>query len=72
MQEWAKVRFDRQIVAIAKVNGVGIIYSTDKDVRKLAVKEGLKAVTLSEPPLPPEQPGNLFEGKEDAQAKKFE
>ena len=50
---WAKVKFDRQVVAIAKVNGVKTIYSTDEDVLKLAVKEGLEAVALHELPLPP-------------------
>jgi predicted nucleic acid-binding protein len=29
---WAKVKFDRQIVAIAKVEGVTTIYSDDKDL----------------------------------------
>ncbi len=50
---WAKINFDRQIVAIAKVNGAKTIYSTDEDVRKLATREGLLSIALHELPLPP-------------------
>ena len=50
---WVKVKFYRQIVAIAKVNGVKTIYSTDEEVQKLAIKEGIKAIALHELPLPP-------------------
>lgn len=63
---WAKVNFDRQIVAIAKVNGVKTIYSTDGDVRKLAVKEGLTAVALHELPSPPPSTPSLPFGENEA------
>ena len=32
---WSKVKFDRQIVAIAKVNNVSMIYSDDGDLKKI-------------------------------------
>lgn len=63
---WAKVKFDRQIVAIAKVNGVKTIYSTDKEVLSLAKKEGLQALSLDELPLPPPKTPNMFEGEKNA------
>jgi hypothetical protein len=33
---WAKVKFDRQIVAISKVEGAHTIYSDDEDIKKYA------------------------------------
>ena len=57
---WAKVKFDRQIVAIGKVNGVKTIYTTDEEVSKLAVKVGLAAIALDQLPMPPPKTGNLF------------
>ena len=52
---WAKVNFDRQIVAIAKAKGCSAIYSTDRDVRNLAAKMGLDCIHLADLPLPPDQ-----------------
>lgn len=51
---WAKVKFDRQIVAIAVVNGVERIYSNDEDIEKYAKASGLRVTKLWELPLPPE------------------
>jgi predicted nucleic acid-binding protein len=51
---WAKVKFDRQIVAIAVVNGVERIYSSDEDIEKYAVASGLQVTKLWQLPLPPE------------------
>jgi len=54
---WAKVKFDRQIVAIAKVTGASIIYSDDEDVAKLAQPVGIEVIALNalpEPPTPPQ------------------
>lgn len=53
---WAKVKFDRQIVAIAKVNGASIIYSDDDDVAKLAQPTGIQVIALSALPEPPSPP----------------
>lgn len=52
---WAKVKYDRQIVAIAKVVGATTIYSDDGDVRRLAKKGKIDVVGLAELPLPPEK-----------------
>lgn len=53
---WAKVKFDRQIVAIAKVNGASIIYSDDDDVAKLAKLVGITVTSLEQLPEPPTPP----------------
>jgi hypothetical protein len=50
---YQKVKFDRQIVAIAKVNRAHTIYSDDADVRKFATKAGIKAVPTWDLPIPP-------------------
>lgn len=52
---WAKIKFDRQIVAIAKIARVRKIYSDDNHVRALAAKLGIEVVTLAELPLPSEE-----------------
>ncbi len=49
---WAKVRYDRQIVAIAKVSGATAIYSDDGDVRTLGERHGIPVLGLADLPLP--------------------
>ena len=58
---WAKVKFDRQIVAIAKVNKATAIYSTDGDVLTLALKEGLRGFACHDLPMPPPENMELFD-----------
>lgn len=53
---WAKVKFDRQIVAIAKVVGATEIYSDDKDMVELAKAVNIKVIGVSDLPLPEEGP----------------
>jgi monoamine oxidase len=53
---WAKVKFDRQIVAIAKVTQANAIYSDDADVRTIAAAEGIAVIGLAELPLPLQNP----------------
>lgn len=50
---WAKVKFDKQIVAIAKVEGATCIYSDDGDIVRHGRRSGLHVVTLRELPDPP-------------------
>lgn len=45
-----KIKVDRQIVAIAKVNKASVIYSDDQDI----VRFGLRVITTAELSLPPE------------------
>lgn len=52
-QTWAKLKFDRQIIAIAKVQRVTTIYSDDTDLAKCAVDNGLTVTHTWELPLPP-------------------
>src|SRR6266496_667678 len=49
---WTKVRFDRQIIAIARTNGVKRIYSDDEDLMKYAARVGIEVVRTWELPLP--------------------
>lgn len=51
---YAKLKYDRQIVAIAKVQGAAAIYTDDQQIRTLATKLGIQIVPLSHLPLPPE------------------
>lgn len=51
---WAKVKFDRQIVCIAKAYNVSEIYSDDEHVKKLGESIGLTVIGLLGCPLPPD------------------
>jgi|SRR5271169_1285664 len=62
---WAKVKFDRQIVAIAKVEGVQTIYSDDQDVEAYAKAVGIKVITVEQLALPPPEQLELNEQKSD-------
>lgn len=53
---WAKIKYDRQIVAIAKVNASSIIYSDDKEIYKIGKKMGLTIIRIADLPLPPVNP----------------
>ena len=50
---WQKVKFDRQIVAIAKTRGATEIYSDDEDIAAFGVDAGIQVVAVAELPLPP-------------------
>jgi hypothetical protein len=58
-ESWAKVKFDRQIVAIAAVNAATHIYSDDRDIKTLAARVNIPVTTVAELPLPPETNQNL-------------
>ncbi|WEN15726.1 hypothetical protein PY254_03360 [Rhodanobacter sp. AS-Z3] len=68
----AKVKFDRQILAIAKVAGAHTLYTDDKRLIARATANGLKTVRMQDLPLPPEPPQGeleLTQTKPDATAK---
>lgn len=50
-----KLKIDRQIVAIAKVEGVTLIYSDDQDIQKLGPKFGVDVKGLADVDTPPIQ-----------------
>jgi hypothetical protein len=52
----AKIKFDRQIVAIATVEGATAIYSDDADIIGYAQEVSMEAYRLADLPLPPEDP----------------
>jgi hypothetical protein len=51
---WAKLKFDRQIVAIARVCGATTIYSDDRHLRSMAIRAKIKVIGLADLPLPAE------------------
>jgi predicted nucleic acid-binding protein len=63
---YAKISFDRQIVAIAKVNGAHTIYSDDEGVKKFAERHGITVVATWELPLPDEKHPLFRYEQEDA------
>lgn len=58
---WAKVNFDRQIVAVAKVNNASIIYTDDAEMTKFAKAQGMDVVASWDLPEPREKQAGLFE-----------
>lgn len=52
----AKVKFDLQIVAIARLTRATIIYTDDDGLQKLAASLRIKAQGVATLPLPPEDP----------------
>ena len=64
-ETWAKLKFDRQIVAIAKVYDVTIIYSHDAAMKTVANRLGIEVLRLDDLPLPQEMlQRDLLEGME--------
>jgi hypothetical protein len=58
---WSKVKFDRQIVAIARVEGAERIYSNDDDIKRLGASDGIEVITLDDLELPPATTPDLFD-----------
>jgi len=50
---WAKVKFDIQICAIAKVESATVIYSDDRDIESLGRRLNIPVVRICDLPLPP-------------------
>ena len=55
------MKFDRQILAIAKAVGVHTLYTDDKRLITRATANGLKTVRMQDLPLPPEPPQGELE-----------
>jgi hypothetical protein len=53
-EPWQKIKLDRQIIAIARVNQVERIYSDDQSVKYFAELIGMQVIQTWEMPLPPE------------------
>jgi hypothetical protein len=64
---WAKVNFDRQIVAVAKVNNAIAIYSDDKGLANFAKEMGMDCVHSWDLPAPKPRQPNLFEREDEEQ-----
>lgn len=59
---WAKLKFDRQIVAIARVEGAETIYSDDVELARMGKRLGFNIIGIAEIPLPPtESQAGLFD-----------
>jgi predicted nucleic acid-binding protein len=52
---WAKVKYDRQIVAIAKVHGATTIYSDDEHIGTLGKRAKINVTGLADLTLPPQK-----------------
>lgn len=58
---YAKVKYDRQIVAVAKVCGATVIYTDDGDIRALVADTDIEVIGVGELPLPPTNPQHEME-----------
>jgi len=58
---WNKIKYDRQIVAIAKIEAATALYSDDLGIRSFGRKAGLTVIGSWELPLPPEDPQHSLE-----------
>ncbi len=56
---WAKIKFDRQIIAIAIVEGAHTIYSNDEHIESLGGQTNIKVTGVDALPLPPPKTGSL-------------
>lgn len=57
----AKIKFDLQIIAIARVTRATIIYTDDSGLSKLAAPLGITAKGVFSLPLPPEDPQTILD-----------
>jgi predicted nucleic acid-binding protein len=54
-EKWAKVKYDRQIVAIAAVHSVSTIYTDDRNLKSFGTLHGFKVIGIGELPIPDEK-----------------
>ena len=55
-QTYAKLKYDRQIVAIAKVRKASMIYSDDRGLARMAARNRIDVTATHQLLLPPDQP----------------
>jgi predicted nucleic acid-binding protein len=67
-ETWAKLNYDRQIIAIAITRRVEAIYSMDNGVHHLASLVGIKSYGLVDLPLPPPVQMSLHESSPTGEA----
>lgn len=66
---WAKIKYDRQIIAIAKVYGATAIYSDDNHIHTHGETAKIEVIRLSDLPVPKDlAQGDLF-GKQEGDTK---
>lgn len=65
-ETYAKLKYDRQITAIAKVEGATAIYTDDVGIKRCAEKLNIRVIGLSEMPLPPPTSPDLFASADEA------
>ena len=58
---WAKIKYDRQILAIAKVNGASKIYTNDRNLANLAIDNSVPCAGVHQLELPEEDPQGTFD-----------
>ncbi|MGO9483411.1 MAG: type II toxin-antitoxin system VapC family toxin [Rhodomicrobium sp.] len=63
--DWQVIKYDRQIVAIARVEGVSRIYSNDPDFKKLVGPNGPQVLAFADLPSPPEESQGSLDFDED-------
>jgi predicted nucleic acid-binding protein len=63
-ESWPKVKFDRQIIAIARVEGAERVYSNDADIYRCGKAEGLQVIKFEDLEPPPPKTADLFTGIE--------
>lgn len=51
---WSKIKFDRQIMAIAKASGADILYSDDPDMLTHGKRAGIQVIKTEDLPIPPD------------------
>lgn len=56
----AKIKFDRQIIAIARVYGADCVYTSDDGLAACARNNGIRAVMAWELPEPPQSEPDMF------------
>lgn len=57
----AKIKFDRQIISIAKVHKASVIYSDDKNLAKFSAAHGIPCVASWNLPTPPAKQPDLLD-----------